>query len=93
MKQLTFYRLRKYLSKLDRLSICKRETLSYKNFVCVDDVPKKYDRYYVIGIGRIESEFYITDTPLCTAQGENEKRVLLPCIEIVVSRKPKEPRR
>lgn len=90
MEKLTFRRLRKYISKIDRLSICRLETSKYENFICIDDVPKKYDRYYVIGIGMIESEFYKNNTPIYTTTGAAENRVFLPCIEVVISRKPKE---
>ena len=87
MKPLTFRRLRKhYLSTIDRLSICNRETLKYENFIHIADVPKKYDRYYVVGIGMIESEFYKNGTPIYSATGELKDIILLPCIEIVISR-------
>lgn len=90
MKGMTFRSLRKYVSKIDRISICKIETSKYENFICIDDVPKKYDRYYVVGIGMIESEFYKNDTPIYAAAGPAEKRVFLPCIEVAIARKPKE---
>ena len=86
MEQLTFCRLRKCLSKIDRLSICNTQTLRYENFICIEDVPKKYDQYYVHGIGLIASEFYKNDTPLYAATGEPKDRVMLPCLEIRLSR-------
>ena len=89
MEQLTFCRLRKYISRIDRLSICNARTSRYENFICIEDVPKKYDRYYVTGIGLIESEFYKNDTPLYAATGELKDRVLLPCLEIRLSRNKK----
>lgn len=84
MKRMRFKRLRERLSIIDRLSICDKETMSYKNFITIKDVPKEYDRLYVYGIGMIESEFYKNGTPIYSVEGTAEDRVFLPCIEVVI---------
>ena len=72
--------LRNYVSRIDRISICQKETLSYENFSCMQEVPAKYDEYYVYGIGAIDSEAF-----------ENGKVVdLKPHLEIMVDEKDKE---
>ena len=48
--------LRNYVSRIDRISICLKETLSYENYSCMQEVPETYDDYYVYGIGIIDSE-------------------------------------
>ena len=58
MECMTFGTLRKYISRIDRLSICMLETKEYSNYVFLKDVPDRYDDLYVYGIGMIESEFY-----------------------------------
>ena len=58
MECITFGTLRKYISRIDRLSICMLETKEYSNYVFLKDVPDRYDDLYVYGIGMIESEFY-----------------------------------
>lgn len=73
MKQITFGELRKVLSRINRLSICDKETLSYENFETVRDVPETYDDLIVCGIGTIESEF----------KRENLGVTLMQCIEIM----------
>ena len=62
--KLKFKELRQYISVIDRISICMRETLQYDNYRFMRDVPDKYDDYYVYGIGMIESEFKIDETAL-----------------------------
>ena len=57
MNCLKFKELRKYVSKIDRLSVCQKEDLSYNNYRIMEDVPTSYDEYYVYGIGMIDSEF------------------------------------
>ena len=66
------------------------ETMCYENFIRMQDVPDKYDDLYVYGIGMIESEFYQISKYEYSAHHGNGKLVLLPCIEIALSNKPKE---
>lgn len=41
MERMTFKELRDYyLSNLDLLSICNKDTLAYENFVCLRNVPE-----------------------------------------------------
>lgn len=77
MERMTFKVLKKYISRIDRLSICDKDTLIYNNFNCIADVPDIYDDMYVYGIGMVDSEFPKTE--------ENDKMFILPCIEIMVS--------
>ena len=56
---LKFKELKKYISVLDRVSICMRGTLRYENYRFLRDVPNKYDELYIYGIGMIDSEFDI----------------------------------
>lgn len=90
---LTFGELRKYISVIDRVSICMREDLRYENYRFVKQVPDRYDCLYVYGIGCIESEFEIDEY---TAPIETEGRELgtdmffAQCIEIMVSKIPRD---
>lgn len=54
-----FKEIRPYISKIDRVSICMQETLSYNNYSCINQVPHSYDECYLYGIGMIESEFEV----------------------------------
>lgn len=82
--------LKHYISNTDRLSICIKETMDYKNFMCLRDVGNKYDELYVYGIGMIESEFYQIDKFEFSTNRNDGELTLLPCIEIVLSAKPGE---
>lgn len=48
--------IRKYCSRIDKVSICMRETLRYENYLFVEDVPADYDDLYLYGFGIIDSE-------------------------------------
>jgi len=69
-----FGEIRKYCSRLDRVSICMQETLSYENYEWIQDVPKEYDNKYLYGFGVIDSEFDNT---------------FKKCMEIMLSEKPR----
>jgi hypothetical protein len=73
-RDLKFGKLRRYISKIDRISICMHETLQYENYHLIREVPELYDDYYVYGFGMIESEF--DDT-------------LKKCIEVMISKEPR----
>lgn len=88
-KDITFKELRGYLSIIDRLSICMLETLEYENFICIGDVPDTYDKYYIYGIGMIQSEFYEMNGSIYAACGELQDLVYLDCLEIMLSKEPK----
>lgn len=75
---ITFGEIRKFCSVIDRVSICMMEDLSYENFERIRDVPHSYDDKYLYGFGGIESEFT-----------EGEKRMLRPCMEIMLSKMPR----
>lgn len=91
--ELKFKDLRKFISVIDRVSICMRETLMYDNYTFIQDVPDKYDEYYVYGIGRILSEFKIDEAlgkKDVVGNEINEKYFLGECIEIMLAEKPRE---
>lgn len=88
-RDITFKELRDYLSVIDRLSICMLETLRYENYICVRDVPDTYDKFYVYGIGMIESEFYQIDKYKYAVSGKLEELVYVNCIEVMLSKEPK----
>lgn len=93
-----FGELRKYVSKIDRVSICMKETLEYRNFQFVSQVPESYDELYVYGIGRIQSEFPAREAPdaAFTAFGGRvpddklDEIILAECIEIMLSEEPRD---
>jgi len=93
-----FGEFRKYISKIDRVSICNKDTLSYKNFMFISEVPDSFDDMYLYGIGRIDSEFRADQAPdvavkqgidLGSEEGKTEI-VYAPCIEIMLSEEPRE---
>ena len=56
-----FKEFRKYISKIDRVSICNNDTLAYRNYQFIEDVPDDYDEMYFYGVGMIKSEFIDLD--------------------------------
>ncbi len=86
---LTFKELRKYLSIIDRLSICRKETGEYHNYLFLEDVPESYDELYVYGIGMIQSEFYKSAPHIYKTEGTRDELVLDYCIEVMLSDQPK----
>ena len=87
-----FKEIKRYISAIDRVSICMYETLRYENYRFIRRVPDKYDEYYVYGIGLIESEFEIEEDSV-TAEVEGNEigkgYFLSKCIEIMLSEKPR----
>ena len=90
MFNIKFKDFKLFVARLERISICLKETMQYENFICLKDVPGSYDEYYVYGIGSIESEFYQISKYEYSANHGDGELVLLPCIEIVLSEKPRE---
>ena len=88
-KGIRFEVLRKYLSHIDRLSICIKETMEYENFIYLREVLDSYNDLYVYGIGMIESEFYIDGEHGYTATGDSNNLTLVSCLEIVLSKEPR----
>lgn len=92
-----FGEFRKYISRIDRVSICMNETQQYQNYQFISEVPDSYNEYYLYGIGRIQSGF-----PLCQAIDEAVKMhyeisdetmnevIYADCIEIMLSESPRE---
>lgn len=78
---LKFGELREYFDVVSRVSICMKETLNYRNYNFMSEVPHDYDDMYVYGFGMIDSEF--TDI----VSGEEE---YMPCVEFMLSDKPRE---
>lgn len=85
-----FKELKPYISRTDRLSICNFENLCYENYRWIADVPDKYDEMYVVGFGRIESEF--TEAEVFPHEKENcaigRGLYMVGCIEIMLSEIP-----
>lgn len=73
-----FGMIRKYCSRIDRVSVCMQETLRYENYLSIKDVPADYDNLYLYGFGIIDSEF---------ADGHGIQ--LKKCIEIMLSEEPR----
>lgn len=89
-KNLTLGMLRNYISRIDRVSICMKETLNYKNYSYMRDVPSELDELYVYGIGMIDSEFYEIKELVADLEEKPENRVIRKCIEIMLSKVPKD---
>ncbi|MDY3773567.1 MAG: hypothetical protein SO023_00460 [Eubacterium sp.] len=90
---LKFKELKKYISSIDRLSICIRDNLRYENYRYVREVPNKYDELFVYGIGIIESEFKIKDPGDMVdikLQDRHASFYFTKCIEIILSEKPRD---
>jgi|LSQX01.2.fsa_nt_gb hypothetical protein len=92
-------KLRKYISVIDRISICFRETQQYENYQFIREVPESYNDYYVYGIGMIDSEFPLEDDyfrdgkhePIKDSIGSMGKDFTYKkCIEIVLSKIPRD---
>lgn len=84
-----FKELRKYISQIDKVSICILETSRYENYLLFKEVPDKYDDLFVYGIGMITSEFYEREDGFYSANCGEGKLVFLPCMEIMLSEENK----
>lgn len=56
MTKITFGEIRKFVSRIDRISVCM-ETGRYHNYRYIKQVPHDFDNLYVYGIGIIDTEF------------------------------------
>ena len=88
-----FRDIRPYISNIDRVSLCDKETLSYENFQFISEVPESYDDLYLYGIGRIESEFPANQAiDAAVKQGVNpasDEIIYADCIEFMLSKEQK----
>lgn len=92
-----FGEFRKYVSKIDRVSICMRESLSYENYQFIEMVPERYNEYYLYGVGGIQSEFPLSEVPeLVRKLGQDKSQeeleqeiVYAECLEIMLSETPR----
>ena len=82
-----FKELKNYISLIDPLSICLKETGDYENYKHVGLIPDLYDDYYVYGIGMIETEFPVSDFPY--EANSIEKICFKTALEIMLSTEPK----
>lgn len=90
---LKFKELKKYISRIDRLSVCMRETMQYENYRYLRMVPDRYDELYVYGIGIIDSEFSVEGEPDVVEAEGNEignGEFMTKCIEIMLSEIPRD---
>lgn len=89
-----FKEFRKYISRIDRLSICIKETLNYETFMFISEVPEKYDEMYLYGIGRTQAEFRASQVPDALIHRKykpaDDDLVFADCIEIMLSSEPRE---
>lgn len=81
-----FKELRKYISRIDKVSICMFETSTYENYLFFKDVPDIYDNLFVYGIGMIQSEFYEVKEGSYSINYKEGNLAFVPCIEIVLSK-------
>ena len=92
-----FGEFRKYVSRIDRVSICMKETLSYENFQFIEMVPDTYDQYYLYGVGLTKSEFPLSEVPEMHAElgkdlslkERDDETVYAECLEIMLAKVPK----
>ena len=89
-----FGELKKYLSRVTRLSICFTSG-HYDNYLLVSDIPEgKYDDMYVYGVGMIDVEFPLDEysTPKEFSQPLSFKDGLFmgAAIEVVVQDEPRD---
>jgi hypothetical protein len=80
-KQIQMWNIRRYCSRIDRISICFLESGRYENYDTIKDVPDTYDEKYLYGFGVFESEFRDHMT------GCLEFKT---CLELMMSENPKE---
>ena len=80
--KITFGEIRKFVSRIDRISICMKETSQYYNYRLIKQVPHDFDDLYVYGIGIIDSEFEEDEEEL-------ERMIFEKCLEIMLSTKPR----
>lgn len=86
MAPITFGVIRQYCSRINRVSICMKETLEYQNFRFIEQVPHSFDQFYLYGIGPICSEFSGEGGLTDSSAG---KLNFLPCLELMLSETPK----
>jgi len=73
--------------------LVRHEIGEYENYHNINDVPDIYDKLYVWGVGRIESEFELKDEPCATIIADKDKisnnMFYGQCIEVRVSEQPR----
>ena len=77
-----FGEIRKYLDIVSNISVCRKETLEYRNFESSLQVPHIYDDDYVWGIG-IGKEFF-------PDRLNPDESSFQSCIEVIISKEPRE---
>lgn len=92
-----FGEIRKYLSRVVRLSICFEDG-HYDNYMLVSDIPKgKYDDLFVFGVGMIDVEFpldvYTEPTELPQRFSRKNGFFLGSGLEIVLYEQPRDIKR
>lgn len=73
-----FGEIREFISRVDGISICIKETLNYELYNFISEVPEKYDGYYLYGIGALNEPF------------ENNGYKTHLALEIMISDKPRD---
>ena len=54
--QLTFGQIRGLIDKTVRIQVCVQDTLEYKDYLSIREVPHDYDNIKIFGIGLVHSE-------------------------------------
>ncbi len=54
--QLTFGQIRGLIDKTVRIQVCVQDTLEYKDYLSIREVPHDYDDIKIFGIGLVYSE-------------------------------------
>ena len=88
---LKFAEVKKYLARNVRLSVCHKDK-HYYDYLMISDIPeRKYDDYYVYGVGMIDVEFSrdVYTEPESFDFVINDMD-LKPAIEIVIQKEPRE---
>lgn len=92
-----FGEIKKYLSRVNRISICFEDG-HYDNYVLLSDVPEGiYDEYYIFGVGMVDVEFprdvYCEPKELPQRISIKDGFYLGCGLEIVVQEKPRDIKR
>ena len=77
--KITFGKIRRFCSVLNRISVCMFESQYYENFESIRAVPHRYDALYRYGFRNTDSGF--------RAEGRLSVR---PCLEFALTERPRD---
>lgn len=91
MMNLKFREARKYISVINKVSICMVEDGSPTNYGAIGKVPEDFDDMYVYGFGMIDSEFTKDQlNPIEEKELGDNRFMFCKCIEFALANKPRE---